>query len=77
MALATLLSQNGDGQSAVTVLERAVGAYPEPDLLLALAAAYRDVGEGLQAAATLRRLAEYTGDNTWLDAAIVLENAAN
>jgi tetratricopeptide (TPR) repeat protein len=77
MALATLLSQNGDKRSAVTVLERAVGAYPEPDLLLALAAAYRDVDENILAAGTLRRLAEYTGDDTWLDAANSLESSAN
>jgi|GEM_PF-1249352 len=77
MALATLLSQNGDKQSAVTVLDRAVGYYPEPDLLLALAAAYRDVDEIQMAAATLRRLAEYTGDETWLDAANSLESSDN
>jgi Flp pilus assembly protein TadD len=72
MALATLLSQNGDAPSAYTILQRAVDQYPSPDLLLALAGAAKDIGKYAEAAEALRRLTVLTGDPSWARAAETL-----
>jgi Flp pilus assembly protein TadD len=69
MALAQLLTQNGDAPSAYIVLERAVNQYPSPDLLLALAGAAKAIGKNKEAAAALKQLTELTGDPSWHRAA--------
>jgi Flp pilus assembly protein TadD len=72
MALAQLLTQNGDAPSAYIVLERAVNQYPSPDLLLALAGAAKAVGKNKEAADALRQLTQLTGDPSWKRAAETL-----
>ena len=69
MALATLLTKNGDAPSAYTVLNRAVAQYPAPDLLLALAGAAKEIGKTKEAIDALERLSELTGDPSWQRAA--------
>ena len=69
MALATLLSTNGDGAAALTILERAVARNPDPGLLLALAGAARDQGDLEKTARALNQLSAVTGDPHWRELA--------
>ena len=69
MALATLLSTNGDGAAALTILERAVVRNPDPGLLLALAGAARDQGDLEKTARALNQLSAVTGDPHWRELA--------
>ncbi len=75
MALATLLSSNGDKESAYTVLQRATTNFQDPNILLALAGAAKDAGHFSASAKALRELHNMTGDPTWLRAAKQLESA--
>jgi len=75
MALATLLSSNGDTESAYTVLQRAASNFQDPNILLALAGAAKDAGHPTASAKALRELHQLTGDPTWLRAAKQLESA--
>ncbi|MEE2750626.1 MAG: tetratricopeptide repeat protein [Myxococcota bacterium] len=75
MALATLLSSNGDTESAYTVLQRAASNFQDPNILLALAGAAKDAGHPSASAKALRELHHLTGDPTWLRAAKQLESA--
>jgi tetratricopeptide (TPR) repeat protein len=76
MALAAVLTSNGDAQAAYTVLKRANAAHLDPTLLLALAGAARDAGDKAAAAQALRDLSVMTADPTWSQAADRL-NAGN
>ncbi|MCP4809357.1 MAG: tetratricopeptide repeat protein [Proteobacteria bacterium] len=62
MALVSVLVQAGRPDAAYTVLDRALERYPHPTLLLAFAAAAKDLGKNDKAAETLRELAFITGD---------------
>lgn len=62
MAIVGVLSQAGDVQGAYTVLKRAVGVFPDPGLILTLAAAAKDLGRFSEAAELLRRMEGATGD---------------
>ncbi|HJN72721.1 MAG TPA: tetratricopeptide repeat protein [Myxococcota bacterium] len=62
MAIVSILSQAGRPDAAYTVLDRALERYPHPTLLLAFAAAAKDLGRNEDAARTLRQLEAITGD---------------
>lgn len=62
MSIVGVLSQAGDAEGAYNVLKRAVSIYPEPSLVLTLAAAARDLGKNQEAAVLLRQLEAATGD---------------
>ena len=63
MAIVSILSQANRPDAAYTVLDRALERYPHPTLLLAYAAAAKDLGRTKEAADTLRRLEVITGDS--------------
>lgn len=62
MAMVSLLTQMGNTEGAYTVLKRAVERYPDPALMLALAAAARDLGRTDEAVGLLRALEQATGE---------------
>lgn len=62
MAMVSLLTQMGNTEGAYTVLQRAVSRYPDPTLLLALAAAAKDLGHTDEAIEILRNLERATGE---------------
>ena len=73
MALVSVLTQAGRPDAAYTVLDRAIERYPHPTLLLAFAAAAKDMGKNDKAAATLRELAFITGDDKYVHMAQELD----
>lgn len=62
MALVSVLTQAGRTDAAYTVLDRALERYPHPTLLLAFAAAAKDLGRNDKAIEALREIALITGD---------------
>jgi tetratricopeptide (TPR) repeat protein len=69
---AKIRSEGGDRQGAYDALSETVQRWPEPRLVLGLAAAARDVGRTDEAADLLERLARQTGQRAFADIATQL-----
>jgi Tfp pilus assembly protein PilF len=65
MAMVTVLSQAGRPDAAYQVLDRSIAINPHPTLLLAHAAAAKDVGDNRAASRSLRELARITGEERY------------
>jgi protein O-GlcNAc transferase len=66
---ARLLSEAGDRQGAYDVIARVLRDVPDERLVLAMAAAARDLGRTAEAVTLIEQLASSTGDARWADLA--------
>lgn len=76
MTRARVLSDAGDREGAYAVLRDAVGRIPDARLVLALAAAAKDIGRFSEAATLLEELGKATGNASFRDIAADLRSHA-
>ncbi|MCB9760863.1 MAG: tetratricopeptide repeat protein [Alphaproteobacteria bacterium] len=65
MAMVSVLTQQGNAEGAFQVLANAIARFADPSLLLAYAAAAKDIGKDAEALAALDRLYRMTGEERY------------